>query len=373
MATEKKEFDKPRDNKSEQNIAGVKELADVCLDNGKEEHDLQDAFDAVLRGGTQKGAKTLVIYLSAYGAMGAPFHKTVFFEAYSELIELITARGHRAVIARGSSYQQDGQFSSYFTYNEAEKTYEHVKEPVTADLILNRDSENTIPRIEDCTILNHPDFDEICRDKVKTAEHLEEVSGVTRIVNSYAEAQEAFEAIPSDLIVMKPRFGEQAFGVYILERSKIDESLYEDWSDIIVQEFLDSSQGIPGLVEGVHEINIFAVNGTFAGARMKKPPEGELISSATGAVVGEVWGLHRDQIPDELWQETQKISEQFSEFRPQLFRADFVRNSDGRYKLIEINSRPGLMHQDKEGADFYMDFNGRIVDAVDEFLSSLES
>jgi glutathione synthase/RimK-type ligase-like ATP-grasp enzyme len=306
--------------------------------------------------------KILAIYFSASEVLGYPLDHRFYFESYAELIEYWAKKGLKTVIVRGDTYEGDGVFSSHSVWNG--ETYEKVDEPIKANLIWNRDSGNTIPHIDDCPILNNPDFDELCRDKLKSYEKLKSISGKTFILQSYSDVEKHVANFAGEKIVLKPRFGEGAYGVYVLEAAEIKEDLYEDWSDILMQEFLDSSDGIEGLVEGLHEVNVVCINGQFAGARIKKPAEGSLVSSANGAQQGQVWGIHQKDIPAQLWEDVQKIVQSFVEYDLCLFRADFVRTVQGEYKLIEINSRPGVMHPDKEGKDFYWDMNGAVAEVI---------
>lgn len=313
-------------------------------------------------------SRTLVIYFSPPGVLDYPLNNPIFFEAYTELIEYWHKYGVHAVIARADSYLKDGFFSSYFEWDARSRSFIKIESPIQADLIWNRDSENTIPRVNDNAVLNHPDFDEICRDKIKSYEFLKEISGKTILVHSYEEAKKNLAEFEGDKIVLKPRSGEGAHGVAVIDKADLSPDLYQNWQNILMQEFLDSSNGIEGLVEGLHEINVTVVNGLFAGARIKKPPEGAFVSSATGAVVGQVWGLHFEEIPQELWADIQVIDQRLDHYFPRLFRADFVRTTSGTYKLIEINSRPGVNHPDKEGREFYWNFNGAVADAVITYL-----
>lgn len=312
--------------------------------------------------------KTIAIYFSDPNILGYPLNKKVFFESYAEIIEYLEKNDIEAIIARGDSYLQKGKFDHYFVWNKKEKTYQKIDKPIKVDLIWNRDSENTIPRITDCQILNHPDFDEICRDKFLSYKVLPEFSAKTFLVNSYEELKKYLPKIKTKKIVLKPRYGEGCHGVYVLEEKEINNKLYADWKNIILQEFLDSSCGIDNLVKGLHEVNIFMINGKFAGARIKQPPEGKFVSSASGAVIGKVWGIKFENIPSGLWKEIQKIDNKFLNYPLRLFRADFVHTTKNDYKLIEINSRPGVMHPEKEGKDFYWIFNGTVCKTIIDIL-----
>lgn len=308
--------------------------------------------------------KTVAIYFSSPGVLDYPLNKQMFFESYTELIEKLKERDVHAVVVRGNSYHEGGIFHSYFEWNG--ESFDLHDKAIKVDLIFNRDDQNIIPEIRDCPVLNHPDFDEICRDKVKTYEVLGEFCAKTFVVHSYKEALEHLGEIPGGKVVVKPRFGEQAQGVYVLDKSELKESLYASWDNILLQEFLDSSVGIPDVVEGLHEINVCVVNGSFAGARYKTPPQGSFITSATGqaGAGGTVQGLSFDQVPERLWRVVESLDTHLESFSPRLYRADFIHTEHG-YRLVEINSRPGLMHPTKEGK-FYWDFNGAILECLSD-------
>lgn len=308
--------------------------------------------------------KIFTIYFSQANALDYPLNKQVFFESYAEIIEKLAQENIKAVIVRGNSYLWNRKFSHYFKWNG--NTFVKVDEEITTDLIWNRDSENVIPQINDCPILNSQDFDELCRDKISTYENFKDFSAKTFLLNSYDDLLKNISKIETELIVLKPRFGEQCQWIFIIKKDEISPDLYEDWTDVLLQDFLDSSCWIQGLVEGLHEINVFCINWRFAWARVKKPAEGNLISSATGSSIWKVWWITEEQVPTELKEELAQLDKSLEKFPLRLYRADFVYTTLGKFKMIEMNSRPGIMHPDKEWKDFYWDFNGSLIDLVVE-------
>jgi len=301
--------------------------------------------------------KTVVIYFSLAGERGYPLDKSVPLVAYTRLMEAVKKAGHNAVIARADSYQGKGQFQRYYSWVDSSKSLELHEGTIRADLIFNRDSENTIPEITDCPMLNHFEFDNLCRDKYATYELFPDAFGVTVAVDSFDDVGLALKQIPSSRVVLKPRHGEQGRGVFILDKADISKDIYSDWNNTILQEFIDSSDGIPGLVDGISEVNLYLVDGEFAGARVRQPPAGDLLLNETTVASHKLWGIHFDQLPPSLWDTAKKLDDNFSRFSPRLFRADFVRDKEGKFKLLELNSRPGIMYVEREGKDFYRDFN----------------
>ncbi len=309
--------------------------------------------------------KTVAIYFSDPETLGYPLNKKFFFESYAEIIEKMAERGVKTVIVRNDSYQGAGTFANHFIWDGT--TYQNAQAPITVDLIWNRDAANTIPEIQDCPMVNLKAFDAICRDKMKTYQTLKDFSSPTFLVQSFEEARTKVAKLEGERIVLKPQFGEQSEGVYIIKKEALEVSLYENWKNIIVQEFIDSSGGIPNLAEGVHEININMVNGNFAGARIKNMHEGVFVATVTGAKGGcEVHGIPFKKVPKDLWEIIKKLDKELERFNPRIYRADFAKGTQG-YRLIEINSRPGVTHPEKEG-ELYWDFNGQIIESLISYL-----
>ncbi len=309
--------------------------------------------------------KKLAIYFSSPGVMDYPFTKSVFFESYCEIIDHLERQGIEVAVVRGNSYQKKGQWQPWFKKVGVEFLKQNTV--FKSDLIWNKDDLNTFPVVRDCPVLNDVDFDEICRDKLKSSEFFGDISGKTFLLNSFEDYKKYVSELSSKKIVLKPRFGERAEGVFVLDRESVQPNLYESWKDILLQEFLDSSLGIPGMVEGIHEIQVFMVNGRFAGARIKDYPEGVYVASVTGkGVLATIFSVTRENLPAELWEIVQVLEEKVAKFNPRLYRADFVRTPKG-YRMIEINSRPGIGHPEKDGPDYWF-FNGKIVDVFCEFL-----
>lgn len=164
--------------------------------------------------------KVLWIYFSSPWALDYPLNKKVFFESYAEIIEHLEKLWIKAVIVRNNSYLWAGEFSHYFIWDW--QTFSKVDKKIKIDLLWNRDSENVIPKIDDLEILNSFEFDEICRDKMKTYEVFKDFTAKTFLINSYEELLSKITEIDTQRIILKPRFWEQCQWVYAIKRMKLN-------------------------------------------------------------------------------------------------------------------------------------------------------
>ncbi len=304
--------------------------------------------------------KILAIYFSDPEPMGYPFHKSQYYERYKRIAGEVVEKGIDVYFVRGNSYLGEGVFKKgwYFDGDELLEKNESVQ----ANLIFNRDDKNTIPEIQDCPIINAPEFDSLCVDKAKTYEAFPDISPKTSVVNSYADAMNLvhnWNLEPDELIVLKKNFETEGRGIFVITLDRIEEDLYTDWQDILVQEFVDSSCGIPGLVKGMHDLRVTVVNGTPINSFLRVPKEGSYLANISQGGSGQ--SIDFEDVPKQVLEYVATISEAVSNYLPNIFAADFM-NSPKGYKLIELNSRPGVQHPD--WSPTYRLFNDAIINML---------
>ncbi len=311
-------------------------------------------------------SKKLAIYFSDPEPMGYPFNSTYpYWEIYQGIIRDIELHGIEVYIVRGASYLGKGVFSHGWQVRDGKM--DPVDQHITVDLIFNRDDKNTIPAIYDCPIINHPELDEICVDKIKTAQMFPELSPKTKAINSYQEFIEiisewGFNA--EEKIVLKKNFLSSGRGIFILPIKEVGESLYDNWQDVLIQEFIDNSVGISGIIDGLHDVRVTTINGEPLYTFIRVPAQGSFLANI--AQGGTEIPLNLDKLPASLLAIVAQINKKFNQYRPSIFASDFVNSKDG-FKLLELNSRPGvclpsLSQQDKQ-------FNGKIVEMLVKVLS----
>ncbi len=285
--------------------------------------------------------KKLAIYFSDPEPMGYPFNsKYPYWEIYQGIIKDIEAQGHSVYVVRGNSYLGKGVFSH--GWRVVGGVMVPVAEPITVDLIFNRDDKNTIPAIYDCPIINHPDLDRLCVDKVETAKFFPELSPKTKAINSYQEYLDAIKEWgfgPEEKIVLKKNFLSGGRGIYIRPIKEVAESLYDDWKDILVQEFVDNSIGIPEIIEGLHDIRVVTINGEPVYTFVRVPPAGSFLANVSQG--GTEIPLSLSKLPNNLLKLVEEINKKLSHYRPSMFASDFVNSKNG-FKLVELNSRPAV-------------------------------
>ena len=160
------------------------------------------------------------------------------------------------------------------------------------------------------------------------------------------ESFERFAAIaaawglePDDRIVLKKNFLSGGQGIHVLPVRSVHTDLYADWRDVMVQTFCDSSGGIPGLVDGTHDLRVTLVDHAPITTMLRTPATGKLLSNVSQGGT-EKWPSLAE-IPSEALAMATAIDRRLAHFGNSIYSIDMVSTPYG-YKLIELNSRPGF-------------------------------
>lgn len=305
--------------------------------------------------------KILAIYFSDSEPMGYPFTKVEYLTLYQNLSAILSRHNVITYFVRGDSYLGSGVFSHGWSFDHQD-TLVAQEGAIHADLIWNRDDKNTIPRINDCFVINNPDFDELCVDKFKTFEKFPDISPKTALIHTYQsflELAQEWNLRGSERVVLKKNYETEGRGIVIKPVKKITKNDYLEWGDILVQEFMDSSIGIPGIVKGLHDLRITMVNGRAINSFIRTPKKGSLLANVSQG--GKGTSIELEQIPDSALELVEKITIHMADYYPSVCAVDIM-NTDKGYKLIELNSRPGLQH--RSWSTTYLRFNQAIVEMI---------
>lgn len=190
---------------------------------------------------------------------------------------------------------------------------------------------------EELPVVNNPELEEICKDKLKTyelfSEHVPETMTATRV--------NAEEMLEDDKIVFKPRYGFAGHGVEVLE----DISEFEEPEDPelhIIQRFVPTDGAPMFGVEGPHDLRTIVIDCEIQNGNYIRVPEDGLISNISRG--GNQKYVDRDELPESVVEIIEEIKEKFEEFQPSIFSVDFMFDDDGNPVIVELNSKPGTYY-----------------------------
>jgi glutathione synthase/RimK-type ligase-like ATP-grasp enzyme len=291
---------------------------------------IPDVFPSMV---TIARVKRIAVYFDDPGFESYPFDKEEYRTAYHELGTCIVDRGAAFHIARGQdTFIGKGEFIRGWVFQNG--IFVECG-PFKADVVYDKGYFKTDGSTQ---ILNDRELDAMCTDKWKTAEAFPKASPKTFRANSVEDLRSAVTKIGGGMIVAKPIDGEEGEGVVIAPAHEIERSVHQ--YPYLVQEFIDTSDGIPGLVDGMHDLRIVSVAGQPMLCYIRTPPKGEFRANVSRG--GSEIEVPINTIPEEALRIFRMVDASFSRFSNRVYSVDMGRDRDGSWKIIELNSKPGL-------------------------------
>ena len=263
-----------------------------------------------------------------------PFTEEEYRIAYRELAELIREKGADFTIVRDQkTFLEKNRFKGGWKFNG--KEFARTEEELTVDLIYNKGHF----QIEDSSnVLNGLELQQLCSDKWLSYQTFSQFFTKTRLAETKEGLIDALKQVQTNVAVIKPRRGEEGRGVMIKPPSEID--VNEARLPCLVQEYIDVSEGIPDLVVGPHDLRIICVRGEIGVSYIRTPPPKSLIANVARG--GREIEVPTEKIPKGALKVFRTIDEAFSKYKTRIYSVDLGRDKSGEYKIIELNSKPGL-------------------------------
>lgn len=279
--------------------------------------------------------RVIGVFFDAPEYQDYPFNNEEYVIAYHEVAGLIRGKNARFCIVRSlSTFRGGNTFKGYWEFEDG--TFKRHEGEITLDLLYDKgyfvgDAESRL--------LNDAEMNRICVDKRETVNLFPDISPKTIEVMSRAELEHALADWPSPMIVAKPVDGAEAAGVVIGSKDIILAAEHE--YPLLVQQFIDASRGIPGIVDGVCDLRIIMIDGEVALTYARKAAENSLISNVSKG--GKEIEVLPDQRPPEAMEIAKSIDRVFEPMSAhRVFSVDLAPDKNGQWYLIELNSKPGL-------------------------------
>ena len=275
--------------------------------------------------------------------------------AYHKFFKKINERDNFRFAYDFESYLGGGIFSNVAIYKDGEiiKTNEEFK----ADVIYQfKKMANTDFDRSDVVITNTPEFKDFCI-KINTYDYMPQFFPKTFLVKNLEEIKEALTKIKTEKVVLKPNRGSNGDDVYIWNIDEFDLNLIpndklED-QGFLVQEFIDTSFGIPGIATSYHDLRIITHGDKISLCHVRQPIPGTLVSNShRGATITEI---DIDSIPLFIFSFYKEVhAEIIKKYLKPLYSMDIGIGKDGP-KLIELNSHTAFPGENFKCMDRFID------------------
>ena len=260
-------------------------------------------------------------------------YKDDYFQAYLDLTQAVESKGaHLFFVSTQETYLGGGTFSQSWQFQNGQIV---ESGQIQAELVFNKSffkSDGTVK------VFNCGHVDEICTNKWLTYKLFQQHCPLTFLVHNDQELQTSLQQISTELVVYKPVDGGEGRNVFI--QSKTQPLPAEYPFPFLVQEFLDSTGGVPGIIDGMHDFRVAIVDGQVAYSYYRTPPQGSYLANVARG--GRYALVPEEKIPSEVMELVKKIDQNFAHCLHRFYGVDVAFTPNG-IKIIELNSKLGLL------------------------------
>ncbi len=215
---------------------------------------------------------------------------------------------------------------------------------VSTDILFDRSYSSHTPSQElNTKTFNPVQFKRLCGNKEKTYQLLSKHMPNSWTHENSPSLQAALEELPERLLfVIKPALGIKGSGIYIDTAKNLLRNLPDKSYPYILQEFVDTTRGIPGVTSSVHDLRFVSCNGKIILAALRVPAPGSLLANV--AKGGSIEEIPLKKIPENIVEVVSQIHERVEGLYPKsCYSMDFGYDvSRGKAFLFELNDRIGF-------------------------------
>lgn len=235
------------------------------------------------------------------------------------------------------------------------KKFVSFKGNIIADAILDRSAGLYFPKENiSSKVLNEISFKKLCADKFATYKYLGELVAKTFLIKNQKDFQKNIKNFSNnELVVFKPVDGMQGKGIVIDVASNVRKVELEDGQKYILQKFVDTSAGIEGIVEGLHDLRVVIVGGEIVWCHVRRPKVGTYLANV--ALGGSIEEIEINRIPSYILDAVHKIQNMIdNKYNMPLYSIDFGVSDKTPY-VFELNDQIGFPRASMKNKDFFID------------------
>lgn len=284
--------------------------------------------------------KTIAFFVRNIAADMYPFAvRDLYYYSYQEYLLAMKRAGANAYfVTDNDSYLGAGKFSRSWTVDAVSEVADFQDGGlITADVVFEKGGFTG----RDVQIVTDPRLYPLINSKALIYDKFPQYQPLTILCQDAAAVKAAIASMPGETVVVKNPIGAGGRSVYIGKKAVIEVPASETYP-LLVQEFIDMSDGVPGLADGVHDVRVLLTGSTIIGATLRTPAAGSLYANVSKGGTERLLAV--DEIPQEVRDMAQAIDSQIEDL-PRYYAIDFARGKQG-WVLVELNVKPGLFRAD---------------------------
>ncbi len=266
-----------------------------------------------------------------------PFAGFEFNISYATFAKIGKNFGVKVIFSKYTDYSNGFVKKNWFFDNNWKKSYKKIKPDLFYDKFpITKKGLKIKKELSKKKILfNDFKIDLICKDKFVQSKIFRELSPKTILIKNNVDFFRAIKKFSNEKVILKPRSGLGSKGIKIFDFGKKikKQNFFEEY---ILQEFIDTSKGIPNTkIKKTHDLRCVIVNGSIEFCFVRIPTKCLIASICKGAKVINIIP------PKSVLPVVKKIDLFVKKFGNRVYSIDLF-FSNGKYYLIELNSKPGF-------------------------------
>jgi glutathione synthase/RimK-type ligase-like ATP-grasp enzyme len=290
---------------------------------------------------------SIVIFCTSLKLGGEPISSNYYWEAYLDLLLALKDRGVEAYFATdNNTYLGGGLFSVAYTADTKIKDPKYLRavKGVKANVVFER-AESDPFQGKDVAVINPEAIRRIANNKIAIYQQFPALQPASVVVNDHNALIAAIDVVAAEKVVVKEPDGYGGEAVYIGTKTEVLERIPTTKYPLLVQEFVDTSGGVPGYGPGVHDVRLEICGGQITCFYIRQAQAGQLHSNVH--LGGTMTFLPTEDVPTELVKLVAEIDQVFAP-SPRFYAADFAHSRQG-WRLIELNDYVGLARLSENG------------------------
>lgn len=300
---------------------------------------------------TNNMKKVLILFGKSDWNNNQPFTNSNYQYSYEYFYALCEKNGIQMYRASYEWYDYDKHLFKYaWTFEGREAKWKRVGN-IEPDLIYDKTKAGMEAYYKKELIskkyvfINSQRFTRIIDDKLVTSLIFHKWSKRSWIVNNQKKLESILPKIKSQKFVIKPITDSGGRDVQILDKKEALEKIIFG-NDYLIQEFIDSSSGVPGVSENMHDLRLVFINDRLSYSYIREPEKGNYLANL--AQGGSLSIVEKDRIPSSLDPIIRCANKVFETFNPRIYSIDFIFDENKRPWIVELNSMPGLYFTPQE-------------------------
>ncbi|HRZ94947.1 MAG TPA: hypothetical protein P5262_00030 [Candidatus Moranbacteria bacterium] len=294
--------------------------------------------------------KVMILFGKDSWKKSKPFSNKKYMYSYEYFYALCKKEGIQILRASYEWYDYKNKFFKYAWVFEKSSSIWKRAYDIRPDLIYDKTKSTPEAYLKSSLIranyafFNDIEFSKIIDNKLAVGLFFSDWSKKSLLIEDLKHLSVALNKISNkQKMVLKPANLSGGENVFIGQKAELIERVGAakiNLTDWILQDFIDSSDGIPGIMRGIHDLRLVIIDTAIVYSYYRTPAKGSLLANLAQGGSMEIVPLKK--LPKSILPIVKKANQLFSGFEHKIYTIDLMFDKDKQPWIVELNSMPGM-------------------------------